>query len=52
MILISVVAVVIAALVPWLGTGHMAFLLMAVINPMSRRLERRAVGDGEPLASA
>ena len=51
-ILISVVAVVIAALVPWPGMGNMAFMLMAVINPMSRRLERRAVGDGEPLASA
>ena len=51
-ILISVVAVVIAALVPWPGMGNMAFMLMAVINPMSRRLERRAVGDGAPLASA
>lgn len=50
-ILISIVAVVIAAFAPWPGMGNMAFMLMAVINPLSRRLERRAVADGAPLAS-
>ena len=51
-VLISVVAVMIAAAVPWPGMGNMAFMLTAVINPLSRRLERRAVRDGAPLASA
>lgn len=41
LIVISVVAVVIAWLVPWPGGGNMAFMLMAVINPVSRALERR-----------
>ncbi len=50
-ILISVVAVVIAAIVQWPGMGNMAFMLMAVINPLSRRLERRAATGGAPLAS-
>ena len=43
LIVISVVAVVIAWLVPWPGGGNMAFMLMAVINPLSRALERRAL---------
>ena len=38
---ISVVAIVVAALVPVPGIGSTAFLLMSVISPWSRRLERR-----------
>ena len=40
-IAVSAVAVVIAALVPIPAIGNMAFMLMAVISPWSRRLERR-----------
>ena len=43
-ILISVVAVLLAAASPFPGMGNMAFMLMAVISPMSRALERRAAG--------
>ncbi len=40
-IVVSAVAVVIAALVPVPAIGNAAFILMAVISPWSRRLERR-----------
>ncbi len=40
-ILISVVAVVIAAFSPIPAIGNTAFMLMAVISPWSRRIERR-----------
>jgi uncharacterized membrane protein len=40
-IAVSAVAVVIAALVPIPAIGNTAFMLMAVISPWSRRLERR-----------
>ena len=42
---ISVVAVAIAAFVPIPAFGNMAFMLMAVISPMSRALERRELAD-------
>lgn len=41
LIVVSVVSVLIALIVP--GAGNVAFMLMAVINPLSRRLERRAL---------
>jgi uncharacterized membrane protein YesL len=40
-IVVSAVAVVITALVPMAAIGNTAFMLMAVISPWSRRLERR-----------
>ena len=40
-VLVSAVAVVITALVPIAAIGNTAFMLMAVISPWSRRLERR-----------
>jgi uncharacterized membrane protein len=40
-VVVSAVAVAIAALVPIPAIGNMAFMLMAVISPWSRRLERR-----------
>jgi uncharacterized membrane protein len=43
LILISVVAVALAAFVPLPGVGNMAFMLMAVISPISRRMEQRAI---------
>jgi uncharacterized membrane protein len=43
LIVISVVAVAIAAVVPWPGAGNMAFMLMAVLTPISRRMEQRAL---------
>jgi hypothetical protein len=42
-ILISVVAVAIGAFMPVPAMGNMAFMLMAVISPLSRALERRAL---------
>jgi uncharacterized membrane protein len=41
LIAVSVVAVVLAWLVPWPGIGNTAFMLMAVITPISRRMEQR-----------
>jgi len=43
LILISAVAVLLAALVPWPGAGNMAFMLMGLISPISHRLERREI---------
>jgi uncharacterized membrane protein len=51
-ILISGLAVVIGAMVPIPAIGNTAFMLMAVISPLSHRLERRAASGGAPLASA
>ena len=42
LIFISVVAVVIAIVFPGSGAGNMAFMLMMVIMPMSRRIEARS----------
>jgi uncharacterized membrane protein len=42
LIVISIAAVILAAFVPWPGAGSMAFGLMAIITPLSRRLERKA----------
>ena len=47
LILISAVAVLLTWIVPWSGAGNMAFMLMAVITPLSRRMERRQLA-GEP----
>ena len=44
-IAISVLAVVIGAFVPVPAIGNMAFMLMAVISPMSRAIERRGLDD-------
>jgi uncharacterized membrane protein len=54
LIAISVVAVAIAWVVPWPGAGNMAFMLMAVITPISRRMEQRelAAGAGAAVAPA
>jgi uncharacterized membrane protein len=41
LIAISVVAVLIAMVVPSPGAGDAAFALMAIISPLSRRFERR-----------
>ncbi len=40
-IAVSVVALLLAALLPESRIGNLAFILMAVVNPMSRVLERR-----------
>jgi uncharacterized membrane protein len=45
-ILVSVVAAVIAVFVPVPVMGNMAFMLMAVISPMSRAIERRGLASG------
>lgn len=52
LILISIVAFAIAALVRIPATGNMAFMLMAVISPWSRRLERKADAAEALAASA
>lgn len=52
LILISVVAVALAAFVPWTGAGNMAFMLMAVISPISRRMEQREIGRETAAAGA
>ncbi|MEO8526387.1 MAG: TMEM175 family protein [Caldimonas sp.] len=49
---VSAVAVVIAALVPVPAIGNAAFMLMAVISPWSRRLERRHASLGTGPATA
>lgn len=41
LVLISVVAVALAAVIPWSGSGNMAFMLMAGIVPLSRSIEQR-----------
>ena len=46
LIVISMVAFVIAIFVPSPGAGDAAFALMAVISPLSRRIERRAAQQG------
>lgn len=43
LIVISAVAVVIAMVIPGAGTGNMAFMLMMVIMPISRRVEARTL---------
>lgn len=48
LIAISVVAVFLAWLVPWPGAGNMAFMLMAVITPISRRMEQRQLRASAP----
>jgi uncharacterized membrane protein len=45
LIAISVVAVVIGSFVPIPAIGNMAFMLMALISPMSRAIERRGLAD-------
>ena len=47
-IAISAVAVLIGAFLPIPAMGNMAFVLMAVISPLSRRIERRALGEAVP----
>jgi uncharacterized membrane protein len=49
-ILVSVVAVVIAMFMPVPAMGNMAFMLMAVISPLSRAIERRGLGQGAGVA--
>jgi uncharacterized membrane protein len=44
-VLVSIVAAALGAVMPFPGMGNMAFMLMAVITPMSHRLERHASGD-------
>jgi uncharacterized membrane protein len=51
-ILVSVVAAVIAVFVPVPVMGNMAFMLMAVISPMSRAIERRGLAPGAMANSA
>ncbi len=48
---ISVFAAILGAILPFPSMGNMAFMLMAVISPLSHRLERRAP-DGTPSAEA
>ena len=47
-IVISAVAVVLGAFLPIPAMGNMAFVLMAVISPLSRRLERRELCRAAP----
>ena len=42
LIVISAFALLIATVTPFPGAGDFAFMLMAVISPLSRRLERKA----------
>ncbi|MEO7114681.1 MAG: TMEM175 family protein [Caldimonas sp.] len=50
---ISVLAALIGGVLPYPAMGNMAFMLMAVISPMSHRLERRACGPAHaPAAGA
>jgi len=52
LVLISVVAVLIAMVVPSPGAGDAAFALMAIISPLSRRLERKADQEAAVAAAA
>jgi uncharacterized membrane protein len=54
LIVISTVAVALAPILPRPSMGNIAFLLMAVVMPASRVLERRGMtsGDAEPSAAA
>lgn len=52
LILISVVALAIAWIVPIPAMGNMAFMLMAVISPWSRRIERREAALAMPASTA
>jgi hypothetical protein len=45
LILISVVAVAIAPFFSSAAMGNMAFMLMALLTPLSRRIERRELRD-------
>ena len=47
-IAISVVAVLLGAFLPIPAMGNMAFFLMAVISPLSRRIERRELRQAAP----
>ena len=47
-IAISAVAVLIGAFLPIPAMGNMAFVLMAVISPLSRRFERRELDRALP----
>jgi uncharacterized membrane protein len=47
-IVISAVAVVLGAFLPVPAMGNMAFVLMAVISPLSRRIERRELRRTAP----
>jgi uncharacterized membrane protein len=49
---ISVLAAILGAVLPYPGMGNMAFMLMAVIAPMSHRLERHAAGEVRAGATA
>jgi uncharacterized membrane protein len=52
LILISIVAVAIAPFLPSPAMGNMAFMLMALLSPLSRRMERRELGHGVGASSA
>ena len=47
LIVISAVAVVIAIVIPGFGVGNMAFMLMMIIMPISRRIEARPARANE-----
>jgi hypothetical protein len=45
-------AVAIGAFIPFPAMGNIAFMLMAVITPLSRRVERNAARPPAPAARA
>jgi uncharacterized membrane protein len=51
-IVVSAMAVAIGAFIPFPAMGNIAFMLMAVITPLSRRVERNAARPPAPAARA
>jgi hypothetical protein len=51
-IVLSAMAVAIGAFIPFPSMGNIAFMLMAVITPLSRRVERNASRPPAPAARA